>query len=173
MRRLLSTCLLGFVVQLCMTTLPVAARSAQEPVMATGLILGFKDIGEESTPRHADRGPWVSDRERARKAWERAARRDRERVARLAKESGVDLAGTGEAGNAHLLRFDRPLKGQALDRALRRLRLHPEVAWVEPDVLVPRQQLAQGAPDDTLYGLQWHLLPPDNITISGLAMRSR
>jgi serine protease len=164
MRRLLSTCLLGFVVQLCMTALPVAARSAQEPVMATGLILGFKDTGEEAKPRHAERGPWVSDRERARRAWERSARRDRERVARLAKESGVALAGASEAGNAHLLRFDRPLQGQALDRALRRLRLHPEVAWVEPDVLVPRQQLAPGAPDDTLYGLQWHLLPPDNIT---------
>jgi serine protease len=164
MSRFISTCLLGFVALLCMSALPAAARPAQEATVASGLIIGFKEVDEERASRRPDRGPWASERERARKSWDRSARRDRERVARLAKESGVALAGTGEAGNAHLLLFDRPLKGQALDRAMRRLRLHPEVAWVEPDVLVPRQQLAPGAPNDTLYGLQWHLQPLDNLT---------
>lgn len=163
--------MLGFVVLLCTGVLPAAARSVQEPLAAAGLIIGFKDVDEERASRPVDRGPWASDKERARKVWDRSSRRDRERVARLAKESGVALAGAGEAGNAHLLRFDRPLTGQALDRALRRLRLHPEVAWVEPNVLVPRQQLVPGAPNDTLYGLQWHLLAPDNIgNFSGMNM---
>lgn len=165
MSRFFSTCLLGFVVLLCTSALPTAAHATpQDRPAAAGLIIGFKDGGEAQAARHADRGPWASEKERARKAWDRSARQDRERVARLAKESGVALAGTGEAGNAHLLQFDRPLKGDALDRALRRMRLHPEVAWVEPNVLVPRQQLAPGAPNDTLYGLQWHLLAPDNVT---------
>ena len=164
MRRFLSTCLLGFVALLCSNAWSVNALPVQESTLATGLIFGFKEGSEEGASRLADRGPWASDRERARKAWDRSARRDRERVARLAKEAGVALAGAAEAGNAHLLRFDHPLKGQALERAIRRLRLHPEVAWVEPDVLLPRQQLAPGAPDDALYGLQWHLQPPDNIT---------
>ncbi len=163
--------MLGLVVLLCTAALPAAARGLPEPPAAAGLIIGFKDVDEERAAREADRGPWASEKERARKSWDRSARRDRERVARLAKESGVALAGAGEAGNAHLLRFDRPLKGQALDRALRRLRLHPEVAWVEPNVLVPRQQLAPGAPDDTLFGLQWHLLAPDNVgNFSGMNM---
>lgn len=163
--------MLGFVVLLCTAALPATARSLPEPPAAAGLILGFKDVDEERAARPADRGPWASDKERARKAWDRSARRDRERVARLAKEAGVAMVGAGEAGNAHLLRFDQPLKGQALDRALRRLRLHPEVAWVEPNVLVPRQQLAPGAPNDVLYGLQWHLLAPDNFgNLSGMNM---
>ncbi|MGE0097465.1 MAG: S8 family serine peptidase [Hydrogenophaga sp.] len=164
MSRFLSTCLLGFVVLLGMSAWPAAARPVQETAVATGLIIGFKDGKEERTTRHVDRGPWASERERARKTWDRSARRDRERVARLAQESGVALAGAGEAGNAHLLRLERPLKGQALDRAMRRLRLHPEVAWVEPNVLLPRQQLAPGAPNDSLYSLQWYLQPADNVT---------
>ena len=164
MRRLFSTCLLGFVALLSASAWASTPRPAEEPTPAAGLILGFKDDGEDRSAQRRHRGPWASDRERVRKDWDRSARRDRERVARLAKEAGVDLAGAGEAGNAHLLRFDRPLRGQALDRAVRRLRLHPEVAWVEPDVLVPRQQLAPGAPNDTLYGLQWHLQTSDSLT---------
>lgn len=162
MSRFISTCLLGFVAVLCLSAWPVAVHAMQDSPVAAGLIIGLKDGGEDRNERRADRGPWATDKERARKVWDRAVRRDRERVARLAKESGVALAGTGEAGNAQLLRFDRPLKGDSLDRALRRMRLHPEVAWVEPNVLVPRQQLAPGAPNDALYGLQWHLLAPDN-----------
>jgi serine protease len=169
MRRLFSTCLSGILAlgsaSASATTTP---RPAEASIPAAGLILGFKNDGEDRSAKRGNRGPWASDRERMRKEWDRSSRQDRERVARLAKEAGVDLAGAGEAGNAHLLRFDRPLKGQALERALRRLRLHPEVAWVEPDVLVPRQQLAPGAPNDTLYGLQWHLLPPDLTNVSGM-----
>lgn len=169
MRRFFSTGLLGFVALLSASAWSATPAPTPESIPAAGLILGFKDEGEDRASYRTERGPWASDRERARKAWDRSARRDRERVARLAKEAGVDLAGAGEAGNAHLLRFDRPLKGQALDRALRRLRLHPEVAWVEPNVLVKRQQLAPGEPDDPLFGLQWHLQAPDNITnFSGL-----
>ncbi|WP_439520558.1 S8 family serine peptidase [Hydrogenophaga sp.] len=169
MRRFFSTGLLGFVALLSASAWSATPAPVQEATPAAGLIIGFKEEGEDRANYRTERGPWASDRERARKAWDRSARRDRERVARLAKEAGVDLAGAGEAGNAHLLRFDRPLKGQALERALRRLRLHPEVAWVEPNVLVKRQQLAPGEPDDPLFGLQWHLQPPDNITnFSGL-----
>ncbi|MCW5654982.1 S8 family serine peptidase [Hydrogenophaga sp.] len=149
--------------------LGLSTAQAGTPQTAMGLIIGLRDANEPSAEmaRTADRGPWVSERERSRAQWERGARRDRERVARAAQEAGVALAGTGGAGNASLMRFDRPLRGEALERAMRRMRLHPDVAWVEPDVLVPR--LAAVVPDDLLFSQQWHLQAPDGgSNLSGL-----
>lgn len=136
-------------------TPPVQAQTRE----AAGLIIGFKSDETESAPSGAEGGPWVNGRERARAQWDGQARKGRERLARLAKEAGLPVGTAGEAGNARLLRFDRPLNGKALENALRRARLHPDVAWVEPDVLVPR--LAPRLPNDALFQQQWHLHAPD------------
>lgn len=87
----------------------------------------------------------------------------RERLSAVAHDAGMtargplSLLGRGH----HLMRFAKPLQGQALDAAVRRMRLHPDVAWVEPDVLMkPAQALLP--PNDTAYlaGLQDHLKEP-------------
>jgi serine protease len=57
------------------------------------------------------------------------------------------------SGDHRVLRFAQPLQGHDLEDTMRRLRLHPDVAAVEPDVRVP---LAQ-TPNDTRFPEQWHL----------------
>ena len=172
MRRLLPTLLI-----LCMSALTdVGATSAIAQVRvegreAAGLIIGFKSDEAGTTQQGAEGGPWAAGRDRARAQWDGQARKGRERVARLAKEAGLPGGTAGEAGNARLLRFDRPLRGQALENAVRRARLHPDVAWVEPDVLVPR--LAPRQPNDVFFPQQWHLQAPDPlVNVSSLNLPS-
>ncbi len=159
MRRLLPT-----LVILCASALAgvgatsAMAQSQTEGREAAGLIIVFKDDANASAKLGGE-GPWASGRDRVRAQWDGQARKGRERLARLKKEAGLPDATPGEAGNAGLLRFDRPLRGQALENAVRRARLHPDVAWVEPDVLVPR--LAPRMPNDALFSQQWHLQAPD------------
>lgn len=160
MRRLFSP-----LVILCVLSLAgVGTACAMTPTRvegreAAGLIIGFKSDEAASAPSGASGGPWANGRERARAHWDGQARKGRERLHRLAREAGLPEGTLGEAGNAKLLRFDRPLSGKALDNALRRARLHPDVAWVEPNVLVPR--LAPRVPNDALFQQQWHLQAPD------------
>ncbi len=160
MRRLLSSLLI-----LCMSALTGAgATSAIAQVRvegreAAGLIIVFKSDEAGTAQPGTEGGPWAAGRERARAQWDGQARKGRERLTRLAKEAGLPEGTAGEAGNARLLRFDRPLRGQALENAVRRARLHPDVAWVEPNVLVPR--LAPRQPNDAFFAQQWHLQPPD------------
>jgi serine protease len=81
----------------------------------------------------------------------------RERMAQVARSAGVPMRSQRAAGHRHrVLRFAQPLQGAALDAELRRLRLHPEVASVEPDVLIRRQAV----PNDPLYAQQWALQTP-------------
>jgi serine protease len=153
---------------LCIVMLSSAAAMAAQPLAraeAAGLIIGFKDAATAEEPAGTGHAPWAFGRDRARAKWDESTRKGRDRLTRLARDIGLPQGTAGEAGNAQLLRFDRPLKGKALDNALRRARLHPDVAWVEPDVLVPRLQV----PDDSLFGQQWHLEAPNGTTnISGL-----
>ncbi|WP_137920421.1 S8 family peptidase [Hydrogenophaga sp. 2FB] len=133
---------------------------------ATGLIIGLKN---SPTADETLMGARVAGRERAQ--WENAARQGRERLTRLMKNAGLPQGTVGEAGNDQLLRFDRPLRGEALANAVRRARLHPDVAWVEPDVLVPRLAV----PDDPGFALptgQWHLQAPDVGNLAGLNLPS-
>lgn len=163
---------------LCMAALagpgvaPVAAQALSTPREAAGLIIGFKgDDAEAETTTITNHGPWASGQARARSQWDGNARQGRERLTRLAREAGLPDGTAGEAGNAGLLRFDRPLRGKALENALRRARLHPDVAWVEPDVLVPRLA-APKVPNDTKFVDQWHLQPPDALNLAGLNLPS-
>lgn len=139
---------------------PVADTDAP----AFGLIVGYRDGANPLSREETDRGPWADRGARLASAWQRAAQRSREQTERLARDTGVRAASVGEAGRAALLRFDRPMQGRALADALRRVRLHPDVAWVEPNVLV-RPQLV---PNDANYGLQWHLRGPGDGEPAGL-----
>ncbi len=81
----------------------------------------------------------------------------RELVASVARAEGIELRGQAFLGRKHhVLRLARPLEGASLDAALRRLRLRPEVASVEPDVLLKRLAV----PNDPGYAQQWHLQSP-------------
>lgn len=131
------------------------AQGAAAP--AQGLIIGYRASATDADPEQIDRSPRAGERERAQARWKAASNETRERTRRLAKDVGLSLRGTGEAGNAALLKFDRPLQGRSLEDAMRRVRLHPDVAWVEPNVFVKRLQTV---PNDTSFGLQWHLQIP-------------
>lgn len=158
-----------FVAAVCLSLLwGVVAHATPPARTAAGLIIGLKAGILDAPAAREDRGPWASDRVQMQAQWERAARSGRDHVGRIARDAGLPMQDAGEAGNAQLLRFDHPLRGEALDNALRRARLHPDVAWVEPDVLVPRLAVN---PDDLLIGQQWHLQAPDGASnFSGLNM---
>lgn len=164
-RRWLSASFLCAVAALgALTTLPATAwaQAVLPKGEATGLIIGLKN---SPTADETLMGARVAGRERPQ--WESAAQKGRERLSRLAKEAGLPQGKVGEAGNDQLLRFDRPLRGEALANAVRRARLHPDVAWVEPDVLVPKLAV----PDDPWFGDpsgQWHLQAPGAGNLAGL-----
>lgn len=123
---------------------------------AHGLIIGYRASAADAETEQIDRSPRANERERARARWKAATDQTRERTRRLARDVGLSPRETGEAGNAALLKFERPLKGRSLEDAMRRVRLHPDVAWVEADVLVKRLQ----TPNDTNFNDQWHLQAP-------------
>lgn len=147
-----------------LTAMVVACASswAQGPAEpAHGLIIGYRASAGDLETEQIDRSPRANERERARARWKAATDRTRERTRRLARDVGLTTRETGlagEAGNAALLKFERPMKGRSLEDAMRRVRLHPDVAWVEPDVFVKRLQAV--TPNDTSFGLQWHLQVP-------------
>lgn len=136
------------------------APRVQDPV-AHGLIVGYRDGVNPLRHEETDRAPWADRRTREAAAWQRASQRSRERTERLAQESGIKTDAVGEAGRAAVMRFRHPMRGAELGDAVRRLRLHPDVAWVEPDVLVPRQAI----PNDPSFGAQWHLRGPGDPTL--------
>lgn len=149
---------LAFALLILMAALPAMATPAA-PTPATvafGLIVGYREAADELSAEHTERGPWADRRQREQAAWKRATQRSREKTQALAKSAGVAVRGVGEAGRAALMRLDKPLRGQALEDAIRRLRLHPDVAWVEPDVLERRLLV----PTDPAWSLQWHLREP-------------
>ena len=149
-----------------------AAAFAQGAVApAQGLIIGYRASATDADPEQIDRSPRAGERERAQARWKAASNETRERTRRLAKDVGLSLRGTGEAGNAALLKFDRPLQGRSLEDAMRRVRLHPDVAWVEPNVFVKRLQTV--TPDDTLFlPNQWHLQAPGALNRAAMNLPS-
>lgn len=149
LRRFLFSVLLGVAAGPAFTTDPVAF----------GLIVGYRAEADELSPDHTERGPWADRRQREHAAWKRATQRSREKTQALAKSVGLPVRSVGEAGRAALIRLTKPMRGEELDRAMRRLRLHPDVAWVEPDVLEPHQL----EPTDPLWTGQWHLREPGDV----------
>lgn len=81
----------------------------------------------------------------------------RERLRSVANAAGVGFADARAVGRHHqLLRLPAAQTGAELDATMRRLRLNPEVADVEPDVRVRRLAL----PNDPAFATQWHLQAP-------------
>lgn len=163
--------LLRFVSRGCValaTMLSLWAAPPADAGPASGLIVVLRSSTDDATETgSADGGPWASGREQAQAAWLRQTRERRERLTRVAKEAGVPLQSAGQAGNAQLLRLQKPLQGEALAAVERRLRLHPDVVAVVPNVRVPLTQAAAVVPNDPGlaelfpgYVPQWHLLAP-------------
>ena len=135
---------------------------------AFGLIVGYRAEVDALQAVGRDRGPWRANSPQARDRWQEAVGQARERSQRVAREAGVNVKGVGEAGSASLLRFETPLRGQALANAMRRVRLHPDVAWVQPNVLERRAQAVPVLPNDPLFSQQWHLQVPSSGYESGI-----
>ncbi|NJM44160.1 MAG: S8 family serine peptidase [Brachymonas sp.] len=111
--------------------------------MAHGLIIQLKPSAQEGGSREL---PSVQKAQRENLA--------QERMQTIKQGAGIaNFAHREISGNHRLMRFAAPLQGTALEDTMRRLRLHPDVASVEPNV---RVQLAQ-TPNDTRFADQWHL----------------
>jgi serine protease len=161
-----------FAAVVCLCLLGQTAAWAQgaagvEP-SASGLLIGLKPGVNEVLAAQLDSGLESRDRLRAQARWSRAARAGEAQAARIAREVGVSFRRAAAVGDAQVLGLDRPLKGEALKNAVRRLQLHPDVAWVEPDVLVPRLQATSMVPNDALFASQWHLQAPDTDRVAGM-----
>lgn len=135
---------------------------------AYGLIVGYRAEVDALQAVNRDRGPWKANSAHVRDRWQEAVAQGRDRSQRVAKEAGVRVKDVGEAGSAALLRFEAPMRGQALADAMRRLRLHPDVAWVAPNVIERRTQALPTTPDDPLFAQQWHLQTPSSGYESGI-----
>lgn len=146
MRRFVFAVLFMALVGLCA---PASAQQTTTP-WARGLIVRLKPPG----PLAATAGPEAAPTARR----ERAEAAARERLARVAQSAGVAMRNQRALGpQSRLLLFTQMQHGAALDGALRRMRLHPEVESVEPDVLMKR--LAVPSDPDYLTR-QWYLQPP-------------
>lgn len=83
----------------------------------------------------------------------------RMRLASVAQGANVSADDSRPVGkDHHLLRLRQGLQGEALAQALRRLRQHPEVQSVEPDVRVKRLATTPNDPD--FASQQFHLQTP-------------
>ena len=130
----------GVIVQLRSAAVPLAAEPAASA-----------SVGLRDNPQ--------ARREQALAAWQRQHALRTERLSQVAVEAGVPARLLGSAGAALRLDFALPLQGTALEAAMRRLRLHPDVASVIPNVRWQRAQ-ALTVPNDPLFAQQWHLQAP-------------
>ena len=86
----------------------------------------------------------------------------RERMRSVADAAGVAMQGERIVGSGHhLLRLPEAQTGEALQATMRRLRLHPDVSDVEPDVRIRRLAV----PNDPDFQYQWHLQSPSVFTV--------
>lgn len=130
---------------------PAGAQTATP--WARGLIVRLKPQEPDAAPAQVG-SPDATTAVRR----ERAENAARERLVRVAQGAGVAMLDQRPLGSQHrLMRFARMQRSAALDNALRRMRLHPEVESVEPDVLMKR--LAVPSDPDYLVR-QWYLRPP-------------
>ena len=79
-----------------------------------------------------------------------------ERMSNVAQGAGVAMHSQRTIGADHqLMRLASPLAGTALEDALRRLRLHPDVEYAEANVRIKRQSTVPN--DPSFSSQQWHL----------------
>ncbi len=80
--------------------------------------------------------------------------RTRERMTAVAQSAGVLMQSHRAVGaELRLMRLPNAIQGNELDATLRRLRLHPDVEYAEPDVRMKRMAV----PNDRYFVEQWHL----------------
>lgn len=135
--------------------LPGVAAGPGGEAPAFGLIVGLRADAQADADKAAQQGPWATSREARQALAARQFRQGRERATQVVREAGLSVSGLAATGDAQVLRFERPLSGVTLQDAMRRARLHPGVAWVEPDVLLKRQQAL--TPTDPEWTKQWAL----------------
>ena len=76
------------------------------------------------------------------------------RMSQIAQGAGLQpFTHRQMSGDHRLIRLPQPLYGKELEDTVRRLRLHPDVVSVEPNVRVPLAQV----PNDNFFADQWHL----------------
>lgn len=151
--------------------LQTAAVSAQDLPVA-GVLVQLKPQAEALAPLSVvlRDSPQVL-RERAQAAWESHHAHEKARLQRVAQSAVVEHRGVSTAGS--WLKLD--VEGndpQALATTLRRLRLHPEVQAVVPNVRLQRLQAASPTPffpNDVQFSQQWALQLPSTVA-AGLNM---
>ncbi len=151
MRRFLLPLLFGLAASL--------AAQAQPSVVAHGLIIQLKPGAQA-----------VFGRELPNAAQAKRESLAHERMAAVAQGAGVKgFAHRHLSGDHRFMRFQQPLQGAALQDTLRRLRLHPDVASVEPNMRFKPQTI----PNDAKFAQQWHIGSNSTITqIAALNMSS-
>jgi serine protease len=132
-----------FLLPLFLSLFASFAAQAQSSVVAHGLIVQLKPGAQSEFRREL---PSAAQAKRESLA--------QERMVAVAQGAGVKgFAHRHLTGDHRLMRFAKPLRGGELEDTMRRLRLHPDVASVEPNVRVPLAQI----PSDTNFAQQWHL----------------
>ncbi|MBX3655969.1 MAG: S8 family peptidase [Ramlibacter sp.] len=123
----------------CSLLCVAGAARAQAAPPARGLIVQLKATA-----------PVVPGLERAQSA--------RERISAVAQSTGVSMRASHQISGAyHVIEFDAPLRGAALEALAQRMRYNPDVESVEPDVLIHRQAVPN---DPQFASRQWHLQAP-------------
>ncbi|HVR48655.1 MAG TPA: S8 family serine peptidase [Pseudorhodoferax sp.] len=125
-----------FATALLTVGLALSAQAQQEPVH--NLLVRLKPAAESDAAREA---PLAA----------------RERLRAVAGTAGVGFERARAVGTQYqLLRLPTAQSGAELENSMRRLRLHPEVLDVEPDVRVRRLAV----PNDPQFAQQWNLQSP-------------
>ena len=141
------------------------AWAAPQEIPAVGLIVQLRpgavlaDVSNDPPLPLAREGAQVL-REHAQAVWQRQHTRQKAHLGSVARQAGVQAARFGSAGSALRLDFEAPQTGDALQASMRRLRLHPDVLSVTPNVRMKRLQNQSVTPNDPLFGQQWHLQSP-------------
>ena len=143
-------------------TNPVSAAAAHD-APALGLIVQLRPgavpddlVSAQAIPRA--REGTLSAREQAQSAWQHQHTNKTAHLATVAAAAGVPALRLGSAGSGLRLDFAHPQTGEVLQASMRRLRLHPDVLSVTPNVRMRRMQAAGGVtPNDPQFAQQWHL----------------
>ncbi len=148
-----------------LSSLVGAAQAA--PPAAHGLVVQLRpgvvaDDAVSAAPVVLTESP-QAQREQASAVWQRRHGRQVAHLQALSQTAGIQVKAVGSAGSA--LRLDVDAQDDAaLSATMRRLRLHPDVLSVEPNVRMRRTQ-ATTLPNDPLFSQQWHLQP--SLTYAG------
>lgn len=149
---------------------PVASTAAPLP---QGLLVqlrpGVAELTQTNVPAVVRLERPQAVRERAQAVWQRGHDHRAAHVRQLATTAGLSVNAVGSAGSGLRLDMDMP-DARALDAAMRRLRLHPDVLSVEPNVRLKPAQAATALPNDPEFARQWHLHTPGASFLSAIDM---